>query len=74
MALAFSMMVILVMWVIMVTLARFTTCSRHLNTMLSCTIDYPQELDLWELVLDGIPLQLLAGMLLLYCFTASVVI
>jgi len=42
--------------------------------MLSCTIDYPQELGLWELVLDGIPLQLLAGMLLLYCFTASVVI
>ena len=65
MALASSMMAIL---------ARFTTCSRHLNTMLICTIDYPQELDLRELVLDGIPLQLLVGMLLLYCFAASVVI
>jgi len=74
MALAFSMMAILVMWVITVTLTRFMTCLRHLNTMLSCTIDYPQELDLWELVLDGIPLQLSAGMLLLYCFAASIVI
>ena len=74
MALAFSMMAILVMWVITATLARFTTCLRHLNTMLSSTIDYPHELDLWELVLNDIPLQLSADMLLLYCFTASVVI